>query len=233
MPLLFRLLAITPPQGAVDPAVIDAWAPARRLGLALLLRESAAPFDALARSIEGGRLRALHRRALSLGVPVFASLPAADVDRLAPRLRDLDLAGAQLRGDPSVDALRHARAALPDAVLGRSCHGPPDAASEAAHALVDYTCVAPIFAPTTAQAGVTKRAIGLAPLRQWAAPAAARIIALGGVGPQTAAACLAAGASGLAGIGLFFGDPARVGEDVAAVVAQFDRRARDVRPLPQ
>ncbi|MCA9658443.1 MAG: hypothetical protein KC486_08865, partial [Myxococcales bacterium] len=163
MPLPFRLLAITPPQGAIDPSIVDAWAPARRLGLALLLREPAAPIDALEHSIERGRLQALHRRALALGVPLLASLraDAHEVDRVAPRLRDLDLAGAQLRGDPSVDALRYARAALPDAVLGRSCHGPPTTASEAAHALVDYTCVAPIFAPTTAQAGVTKRAIGL------------------------------------------------------------------------
>ncbi|MEZ4384339.1 MAG: thiamine phosphate synthase [Nannocystaceae bacterium] len=229
-----RLLAITPPQGSVDAALVDTWGPARRVGLGLLLREPAAPLVELLSAIDRGRLRAVHRRAVSLGIPLLASLDAGEIERALPQLRALDLAGVQLRGDPSPEALAQARAALPTAaLLGRSCHGLPSAASAAGHELVDYTCLAPIFAPSTAQPGVHKRAIGLDPLRRWADPPSATILALGGVGPQTADACLDAGAAGLAGIGLFFGDPARVGEDVAAVVASLDRHARDVRPLSQ
>lgn len=137
------------------------------------------------------------------------------------------LAGVQLRGDPSPLALTGARARLPPAwLLGRSCHGHP----AGAHALVDYTCLAPIFPPTTPQPGVEKTAIGLERLAAWASEPGAHLIALGGVGPANAAACLQAGARGLAGIGLFFGAPARVAQDVAAVVTAL--QARDVQPLP-
>ena len=59
------------------------------------------------------------------------------------------------------------------------------------------------------------------------------MFALGGVGPATAAACLDAGARGLAGIGVFFGPPAQVEQDVAAlreIVAARDRHVEPVSP---
>ncbi|MCB9756144.1 MAG: thiamine phosphate synthase [Myxococcales bacterium] len=126
------------------------------------------------------------------------------------------LAGLQLRGDPSADTLRAARSLLgPQSLLGRSCHGAPRPAAE--HGLVDYTCFAPVFSPTTRQAGVDKRAAGIEALRAWTRADGAHVLALGGVTPSTAAACVTAGARGLAGIGVFFGDPGRVVEDVHAL----------------
>ena len=116
--------------------------------------------------------------------------------------------------------------------LGRSCHGAP----RPGHALVDYTLFAPVFAPTTAQPGRppgSKIPAGLAALRAWTAAPGAVIYALGGISPANAAACLAAGAHGLAGIGVFFGEPGQVAQDVAAlreIVAASDRHVEPVSP---
>ena len=123
-------------------------------------------------------------------------------------------------------------AALSAPWLGRSCHGAP----QPGHALVDYTLFAPIFAPTTGQPSRplgSKLPAGLDALRTWTAAPGACVFALGGVGPVTAAACLAAGAHGLAGIGVFFGEPGQVAQDVAAlreIVAASDRHVEPVSP---
>jgi|GEM_PF-1656412 len=116
--------------------------------------------------------------------------------------------------------------------LGRSCHGDP----QPGHDLVDYTLFAPVFAPTTAQPGRpsgSKIPAGLVALRAWTAAAGAVVYALGGISPANAAACLAAGAHGLAGIGVFFGQPGQVAQDVAAlreIVAASDRHVEPVSP---
>ena len=123
-------------------------------------------------------------------------------------------------------------AALSAPWLGRSCHGAP----QPGHALVDYTLFAPVFAPTTGQPSRplgSKLPAGLDALRTWTAAPGACVFALGGVGPVTAAACLAAGAHGLAGIGVFFGEPGQVAQDVAAlreIVAASDRHVEPVSP---
>src|SRR5690606_24784649 len=125
----------------------------------------------------------------------------------------------QLRGDPSVADTQRVRDLLGPRVIGRSCHGEtPDPAAHAA----DYTCLAPVFAPHTAQPGRPKRAIGVAALARWTA-VVPRVVALGGVEPSTASACLAAGASGLAGISLFFGQRAAAQQNVAALRQVFER----------
>jgi len=221
-------LAITPPSGAVDPALVDRWAVGERLGVGVLVRHPGSDLRSLLEMCaEGGRLAALTERCRARAMPMLLSIDAGELSAL-PEALDQGFAGAQLRGDPGPEALAQLRRALGRRYGGRSCHGAP----QDAHAQVDYTCVAPIFSPTTQQAGVTKTAVGLGALRLWSTRPEARIFALGGVGPHNAAACLAAGAWGLAGIGLFFGDPKRVGEDVAAVVDHLDRHLRDVRLLP-
>jgi thiamine monophosphate synthase len=235
---LFRLLAITPPTGAVPPNIVARWlaAGAREVGLAVLLREPGRdPRELLAAD---GRLAAVRRRCRDAGIPLLLNLDPAAVATVD--LAAAGLAGLHLRGDPDLAALTRGRdhlrtesePVLSDRLLGRSCHGRP----QPGHALVDYTLFAPVFPPTTAQPGApvgSKLPAGLAALTAWTREPGAVVFALGGIGPATAAACLAAGAHGLAGIGVFFGEPAQVEQDVAALrdlVAARDRHVEPVSP---
>jgi len=236
----FRLLAITPPTGPVPADSLDRWLAAgvAAPAIAVLLREPGRRAAEILRP--DARLAALRRRCAAAGVPLLVSTDLAELPDL-----DLppDLAGLHLRGDPDPGALPAARARLarpvpgdmssrpardpgdPAPLLGRSCHGAP----QPGHRDVDYTLFAPVFAPTTAPAG--KIPAGLTALRAWTRAPGARVFALGGVGPATAAACLAAGAWGLAGIGVFFGEPARVEQDVAALREFVAAHARHVEPV--
>lgn len=213
----FRLLAITPPTGPVPGDILDAWlaADAHTVGLAVLLRDpTLAPADLLA----SDRLAPLRRRCRDHAVPLLLSIdPDAPLPPIPP-----DIAGLHLRRDPTLAQL----AAVPrdSLLLGRSCHGAP----QPGHAQVDYTLLAPIFPPLTSR----KPPAGLPALRAWTRDPAATIFALGGVTPATAPACLAAGAHGLAGIGVFFGEPAQVEQDVAALRDLVAAHARHVEPLP-
>lgn len=212
----FRLLAITPPTGPVPGDMPDRWlAGDAAVGLAVLLRDPAlTPAGLLASE----RLAPLRRRCRELAIPVLLSLdPDAPLPPLPP-----DIAGLHLRRDPSLARL----AAVPkdSLILGRSCHGAP----QPGHELVDYTLFAPVFPPLTS----SKPAAGLPALAAWTRSPGATIVALGGVTPATAPACLAAGAHGLAGIGVFFGEPAQVEQDVAALRDLVAAHARHVEPLP-
>ena len=228
----FRLLAVTPPTGPVPADSLAAWCGVRA-DLAVLLRE---PGRRAAEVLAAeGRLAGLRRECRTAGVPMLLSVDQEDLAGLVT-LPD-DLAGVHLRGDPDPAALMAARARIgrlrpAGAWLGRSCHGAP----QPGHGQVDYTLFAPVFAPTTAQPGKpigSKIPAGLAALTEWARAPGACVFALGGVGPVTAAACLAAGARGLAGIGVFFGEPGRVAQDVAAlreIIAAHDRHVEPVSP---
>jgi hypothetical protein len=216
------LLAITPPSSVapeLNPGLADAWARSGvvALGLTVLLREPGAGLAATLRDPRFGRFRVA---LFELGIPTLVSVAADAID-----LEDLGLldaaspaiAGVQLRGDPTVERTARWRAWLGPRVLGRSCHGLVPSLDPN----VDYTCVAPVFAPRTAQLGVEKRAIGLAGLRRWT-EVVPRVIALGGVDLGTAPACLAAGATGLAGISLLFGQTELGADHVAALRRAFD-----------
>ena len=76
----FRLLAITPPTGMVDPAVVEAWAGARSVGLAVLLREPGTKPDDLVN--DGHRLAPLRRACADAGVPCLLSVDAPAVATL-------------------------------------------------------------------------------------------------------------------------------------------------------
>lgn len=211
--LPFALLAITPPAGPVDADRVDRWlaAGAGPDALVVLLREPGAPPAHLLDRT--GRLGPLARRCREVGLRLLVSVdPAALADA---RELSAGTAGIHVRGDPSPTLLAALRPRV-GGLLGRSCHGAP----QPGHGDVDYTLLAPIFAPTTAQPGVTKRPIGLDGLRAWTADPAATIVALGGVDPSTAPACLDAGAAAVAGIGVFFGPPGRVEQDVADLCAR-------------
>lgn len=210
----FRLLAVTPPTGPVDPELVARWrAGAGDCPLAVLLREPGAAPEALLDPT--ARLAALVRRCRERAIPLLLAVDLAHAARAAA-LAGID--GLHLRGDPPLTALAELRPRVPG-LLGRAAHGEP----QPGHHLVDYTLVAPIFPPTTAQPGAplgSKRPLGLAGLRAWTADPTACVVALGGIGPHNAADCLAAGACALAGIGVFFGPPARVEQDVAALSEQ-------------
>jgi thiamine-phosphate pyrophosphorylase len=94
-----------------------------------------------------------------------------------------------------VAAVRHAAPA--GFLITRSCHSPAEAAA-AARDGADFCLLAPIF-PTPSKPGAVP--LGIEALR--AAAAHARVLALGGVTEENIAACLAAGAAGMAGIRYF------------------------------
>lgn len=209
-----RLLAITPPSGPIDPDLVDAWlaADAARLDLAVLLRE---PGLSLAELLASERLIPLRRRLADRGVPALASIDARDLDEALLASADPPIAGVQLRGDPSPTTLAHVRARVPG-LLGRSCHGEPQPGDDQ----VDFTVLAPIFAPHTRTPGIEKSPIGVAGLRRWTTTPR-HLLALGGITPTNAAQVLAAGASGIAGISLVFGRPSDAADNVAALVRVF------------
>lgn len=222
-----RLLAITPPAGPVEPDLVAVWLDAgARVGeLAVLLREPGLPGHGL---LVAPRLVPLRERAARLGLPCLISLAPDELDdALLEGIEQADppLAGVQLKGDPSPTRLAELRPRVAG-LLGRSCHGAP----QPGDAWVDYTVLAPIFAPRTVQPGVDKPPIGLAMLRRWATPER-HVLALGGVEPADVPALLAAGASGIAGISLFFSSPREAAENVATLVRLLaDARERHVPP---
>lgn len=203
------LFAITPPDGAVDPALIDRWHDAGAHGhIAVWLREPGRRPEVLL----GTRLRPLVEHARRCGVPMVLGVDAAAIESAAEVVAREGLAGVVLRGDPTRAQLVAARARLgPLAWLGRSSHR----ADAADHDACDFTALAPIFAPHTPK-GITATALGTDALAHAAALPHAHIVALGGLDAARAAACLDAGAHGLAGIRSFFGAPAQVDQDVAA-----------------
>lgn len=229
----FRLLAITPPAGPVDPALVEAWRGAAEVGLGVLLREPGTLPAALVS--EEHRLAPLRRACTRAGVPWLLSVDPAQLHALAPVLAVPGLAGVQLRGDPEVAMVEAARRVLgPERVLGRSCHGTPVPMGEG----VDYSVLAPIFVPRTASPapGPGKQAVGLEPLRAFAA-VEPRVFALGGITPATARACVEAGAYGLAAIRSFFGPVHEVADDVArlarALAGPWDEDSPDADPPPR
>lgn len=210
----FRLLAITPPAGNVDPDLSGIWTAAESVGIAVLLREPGAPPSALLD--DRHRFAPLRRACADRGLPCLISIDAFGISEL-PSIATLhEIAGVQLRGDPDSSALDAAREQLQTTqILGRSCHGAPRPQSEA----VNYSVFAPVFPPRTAspEPGPGKRAVGLAPLRALAARES-HVFALGGVTPHRASLCLRAGAFGLASIRSFFGPLPEVADNVARLV---------------
>lgn len=218
------LLAITPPAGPLEPDIVRTWADAGALqaSFAVLLRDPGSPpLHVLAPE---HRLAGLRRRCRDEGVKTIVSCDCRDLDEKTSKLLEGQVDGIQVRGDPSPDALQVIRARW-SGLLGRSVHGRPQPGSE--H--VDYTVFAPVFAPATPSPGMKKHPAGLAALRRWT-QTGAWIVALGGVGRATASQCVGAGASGLASIRSFFGDRARVAEDVAALVAALGLRHDEETP---
>lgn len=114
--------------------------------------------------------------------------------------------------------LRQARAAV-RGLLGASCHS-LDELEAAREAGCDYATLSPVFSPSSKPDD--RPPLGLSTLRRAASHAGLPVLALGGVTPERAAACVAAGAAGVAVLGgLFPPDalPETAAESVAAYLA--------------
>jgi thiamine-phosphate pyrophosphorylase len=85
----------------------------------------------------------------------------------------------------------------PGWLVGRSIHSTAEAVT---HGSADYLLLGTVF-PSQSKPGAPT--IGLDGLRAAAGACAAPILAIGGVDPSNAGACIAAGARGIAAIGAF------------------------------
>lgn len=103
--------------------------------------------------------------------------------------------------------------------VGRSTH---DADEPGADAAADYWLFGTVF-PTASKPGVT--GAGLTALRAAVHAASAPVLAIGGIDPERAAACAAAGAGGVAAIGAFLPRGAEPGALGVAAAARAFREA--------
>jgi len=163
------------------------------------------------RDLDAGPLRdltrAIERRAQGSPTRVVVN-DRADVARVA------GAGGVHLRADgPPVARVR---ALGPAAwIVGRSTHSLAEAR---AHADADYLLFGTVFPSASKPAGAP--VAGLGALSEVAAAVARPVIAIGGIDPARARACAAAGAAGVAGIGVFLPEgraPGSLGPARAAV----------------
>jgi thiamine-phosphate pyrophosphorylase len=133
-------------------------------------------------------LRALVALGHGFGAAITAHEDLDAVDRA--EAGGLHLPGG---GDPAA-----ARRRLPAGLIGVSAHSPDEAAAQL-RAGADYVTLSPIF--LTASKPGYGPAVGLDALAAAARLSSGPVIALGGIDADNVAACLAAGASGIAVMG--------------------------------
>jgi thiamine-phosphate pyrophosphorylase len=168
----------------------------------------------VAAAVESGA-RAVVLREKDLPLPERAALARELDELLAPVGGVLVWAGlagsagahaVHLSGDDDLPVPR-------PAVLGRSCHSTADLARARAEGC-DHVFLSPVFSTRSKPGyGPALGLAGLADLAHLGPPA----YALGGIGPDEVAGCLAAGARGVAVMGAVMRDPGVVRDLVAAV----------------
>ena len=107
--------------------------------------------------------------------------------------------GVHLKGE-SVPAVRVREHAGADWIVGRSIHGLEEGREVAAHGGLDYVCLGTVLA-TASKPG--RRPLGGALLRQTAEALPLPVLAIGGNKRERVTEIAAAGAAGLAAIGMF------------------------------
>jgi len=165
-------------------------------------RELLEHVEAIARAARGAdpEVELVVNRRLDVALAAGPGAPGAAGDP------ELGVDGVHLGFDaPPAEAAR--RLLGPDALLGASLHDPDELTPELA-ALLSYAHLAPIHDPLSKAA--ERPPLGLEPLRR-AAAAGLPILAQGGIDASCAAACVDAGAAGVAVSGAVLGaeDPAR------------------------
>lgn len=106
-------------------------------------------------------------------------------------------AGVHVRGG-SVTPETIRKIAPPGFVISVACHSADDVRNAAG---ADYALLAPIFQPLSKSSG--GKPLGLATLEEIVRISPVPVIALGGITVSNIAACIEAGAAGVAGISLF------------------------------
>jgi thiamine-phosphate pyrophosphorylase len=138
---------------------------------------------------------------------VIAAVRDTGTRVLVARRLDVALAigadGVHLAGSPGELTPRLVRALMPDAFVSVSCHS-LDEVRRARENGASAVLFAPVFGKTAGGVQVVD-GVGVARLAEACATAGTMpVFALGGVDAGNAAACVAAGASGVAGIRMFF-----------------------------
>jgi len=149
-------------------------------------------FSLREKDLPGDERRALLRTLVGLGHRYGATVTAHE-DIAAVVATGADGVHLPGGGDPGA-----ARRRLPSGLIGVSAHSPAEAAAQLA-AGADYATLSPIFL-TESKPGYGP-AVGLEALAAAARLAPGPIVALGGIGHDNVAACLAAGARGIAVMG--------------------------------
>lgn len=163
--------------------------------------------DAIARNLAAGiewiqiREKDLSARALFQLVEAALSLPNPHGSKIIVNTRaDVALAagaaGVHLpSGSPPARVWRR-----PGFLVGVSCHSVEDVRNAEAEG-ADYAMFGPVFPPRSKSARTEPR--GLEGLRRAAAAVKIPVLTLGGVTRENSAACVSAGAAGIAGITIF------------------------------
>jgi thiamine-phosphate pyrophosphorylase len=200
-------------RGDAATALLDCIAQAARAGVDWIqLRE---------KDLEGRALLELAGKAVAAGDEAATSRAAGQPARILVNDR-LDVAWAARAagvhlGENSIPVGDVARwrnpAGRPDFQVGVSCHS-IEAAERAAADGADYLFFGPVFATPSKQAFGPPQ--GLQKLERVCRAVSIPVLAIGGITPQNAHACLHAGAAGVAAIRLFQQAP----ELVAAAISQ-------------
>jgi thiamine-phosphate pyrophosphorylase len=149
-------------------------------------------FSLREKDLSAGERFALLAEVVAIGRPYGATVTVHD---------DLDAAIATGAGGvhlPAASDPAAARKRLPHGLIGVSVHAPGEATALIA-AGADYVTISPIFL-TESKSGYGP-ALGLAGLAATVAAARGAVVALAGINPDNARACLDAGAAGVAVMG--------------------------------
>jgi thiamine-phosphate pyrophosphorylase len=171
-------------------------------------RQARQPLVPLVESAVDGGARYVVLRERDLPRDERAALAAALRSVLAPVGGRLLVAGPDPLGGDAVHLTAGGPYPPPDlALVGRSCH---DAAELDRLTTEHYAMVSPVF-PTASKPGYGPP-LGLDGLARLTARSPVPVLALGGVTPETAGGCVAAGAAGVAVMGAVMraDDPAHV-----------------------
>jgi len=140
----------------------------------------------------------LHRLVSALAAKVSGAHVAIVVNDRADVAVTSGADGVHLRGDGPPVPLVRALAPRPGWIVGRSVH---DATDAMRHGMADYLLFGTVFPSASKPAGAP--VAGIEALQRAAAATATPVMAIGGITPERAAACVRAGAAGVAAIAVF------------------------------